>query len=258
MRGRDGRLRILDFGLARSQTPDRVAAARFATRPGLLIGTPGYIPPEQLAGERGDARADVYAFGVLIYEYACGQHPFATGAPKTVPGIGGIVARCLRPSPDERYANAGEIAAALDVGHAIAADAPTTTWWRVHQFVIIALYLVASVGAWVIKDWIETPITIAIFIAAGAATTIGCVFRGHLVFTERMNRANLGTERRRAARATTLVDLLLALLLIVDGVIVTGYRALPGVFTVSLALGIALGALVLEPATARAAFPDES
>jgi hypothetical protein len=258
MRARDGRLKILDFGLARAQGPEHSAAATFATRPGLLIGTPGYIAPEQLAGERGDARADVYAFGVMMYEYAAGSHPFATGAPKTIPAIGGIVSRCLKQSPDERYASAGEIAAALEGAHfSSAATLPSTTWWRVHQLVIIALYFAASALAWQIKAWIETPVTVAIFIALGAAATIGGVFRGHLVFTERMNRANLAAERARAVRATRLVDLLFSLLLMLDGVIVASFRALPSVFTVSLAVSIALAALVLEPATTKASFPDE-
>ena len=259
MRARDGRVKILDFGLARSQSPEPRAGGSFVTRPGLLIGTPGYIAPEQLAGQRGDARADVYAFGVLMYEYACGSHPFVSGAPKTVPGIGGVIARCLRQSPDERYASAGEIVAALEgaADHATVDDGRGVLWWRVHQLVIITLYFIASVVAWQIKAWMETPITLALFIACGAAATIGGVFRGHLVFTERMNRAHLTTERRRAGRATRLVDILFALLLLADGAIVAGFRALPAVFTISLALGIALANLVLEPATTRAAFGDE-
>jgi len=259
MRTRDGRLKILDFGLARLQSPDRVAEASFGTRSGVLLGTPGYIAPEQLAGQRGDARADVYAFGVLMHEYACGVHPFTTGAPRTIPAIGGVIARCLRQIPDERFATGGEVAAALGALEGFAADGAgrSTAWWRTHQLVIIALYFIASVAAWQIKDWIETPVTVSIFVALGAAATIGGVFRGHLVFTERMNRPHLADERRRTARATTLVDLLFAALLIVDGVIVASIRALPAVFIVSLAIGIALAALVLEPATTRAAFGAE-
>ncbi len=256
MRARDGRLKILDFGLARSQSSEKGAGATFATRPGVLIGTPGYIAPEQLAGERGDARADVYAFGVLMYEYAAGSHPFSSGAPKTIPVVGAIIARCLRQSPDERYANAGEIAAALEGAYG-GAPLRSTHWWRAHQLVIIALYIIGSAVAWQIKTWIETPATLSIFIALGAAATIGGVFRGHLVFTERMNNANLATERRRALRATRVVDLLFSLLLMIDGVIVASLRALPSLLTVSLAVGIALATLVLEPATTRAAFGED-
>jgi hypothetical protein len=264
MRTRDGRLKILDFGLARSQAvaPAGESAIRnpqpAITRPGLLVGTPGYIAPEQMAGERGDARADVYAFGVLVHVYASGVHPFTTGAPRTLPAIGHVIERCIRQAPDERFASAGEIAAALDGAYrAPAIAARSTTIWRTHQLVIILLYFVASVISWQIKDWIETPITVSIFIALGAAATIGGVFRGHLVFTERLNRANLLVERRRAARATTIVDLLFAALMLVDGVILASVRALPAVGTVSLAVGIALATLVLEPATTRGAFGDD-
>lgn len=256
MRGRDGRLKILDFGLARSVSGGE-RGQTLATRPGVLIGTPGYMAPEQLAGERGDARADVYAFGVLIYEYAVGSHPFSSGAPKTVAAVGAVIERCLRPSPDDRYGTAAEVAAALERS-AGGERRWSTQWWRVHQVVIIALYFAGSVAAWQIKTWVETPVTVALFIALGAAATVGGVFRGHLVFTERMNRALLDAERRRAARATRLVDLLSSLLLMIDGVIVAGHRALPSVLTVSLAVGIALAALVLEPATTRAAFGDQS
>ena len=253
MRGRDGRLKILDFGLARSQSPLALTAA---TRAGLLVGTPGYIAPEQLAGERGDARADVFAYGVLMSEYACGTHPFATGAARTVPAIGAVVAQCLRQSPDERFASASAIVAALEgEPNAAPAGAPLV-WWRVHQVAIVAIYVIAAAIAWQIKDWIETPITLAIFIASGAVATIGGVFRGHLLFTERMNRAHLAQERRRAGRVTVLVDLLFAALLLADAMIVVRVRALPAVFTVSLAVGVALAVLVLEPATTRAAFGE--
>jgi serine/threonine protein kinase len=258
MRARDGRLKILDFGLARSQSAAPAAEASLATRPGLLVGTPGYIAPEQLAGERGDARADVYAFGVLMHVYASGVHPFTTGAPRTLPAIGDVIERCIRQAPDERFVAAGEIVAALErTGRAPAVGGRSATIWRTHQLIVILLYFVASVIGWQIKDWIETPVTVSIFIALGAAATIGGVFRGHLVFTEQLNRANLLAERRRAARATTIVDLLFAALLLVDGVIVASVRALPAVGTVSLALGIALATLVLEPATTRGAFGDD-
>jgi hypothetical protein len=260
MRGRDGGLKILDFGLARSRSADHPVDATFGTRAGVLIGTPGYIAPEQLAGERGDARADVYAFGVLLYEYACGTHPFASGAQRTVPGIGAVLARCLRSSPDERFATGGEILAALDAvaagGVSDGDGAGRARWWSTHQLAMIALYALAAVGAWQIKTWLETPLTVSVFVAVSAAATIGGVFRGHLVFTERMNRGHLAVERRRASRILMIVDLVLAALLVVDGVLIVGIGALPCVFAISLAIGIALATIVLEPATTRAAFGE--
>jgi hypothetical protein len=253
MRASDGRLKVLDFGLARSQV-ESASIGQFATRPGALVGTPGYIAPEQLAGERGDARADVYAFGILMHEYATGKPPFATGAPRTVPAIAGIVERCLRLSPDERFQNAGEIAAALRTGTSI--QIPSTGWWRSHQFVITALYVVGSIAGWQIKAWMETPVTVAIFLSLGAFATIGGVLRGHLVFTERVNSQGLDRERRRARQSMRFVDLIFAILLFADGVLIGRIRALAGVFCVSLALIIASAALVLEPATNRATFGD--
>jgi predicted Ser/Thr protein kinase len=252
MRSKDGRLKILDFGLARSQSPLELTAA---SRAGLLVGTPGYIAPEQLAGERGDARADVYAFGVLMSEYASGTHPFATGAPRTVPAIGAIVAQCLRQSPDERFASAAAIAAALD-GRPGEAAPSRLSWWKIHQVVILTMYVVAAAVAWQVKTWIESPVTVGIFVAIGAAATVAGVFRGHLLFTERVNRPQLAHERRRAGRVTMVVDLMFGALLLVDAVLIARVRALPAVFTVSLAVGIALAALVLEPATTRAAFGE--
>lgn len=256
MRTRDGRLKILDFGLARSQIANPAIQATFGTRPGLLIGTPGYIAPEQLAGERGDARADVFAFGVLMHVFATGVHPFTTGAPRTVPAIGEIIQRCVNQAPGERFASASEIVAALGALDRPSAGAGSTGIWRTHQLVIILLYFIASVVAWQIKAWLETPVTVSIFVALGAAATIGGVFRGHLVFTDRMHPANLAGERRRAARATTIVDLLFSTLLLLDGVIAASVSALIAVLTISLAIGISLAALVLEPATTRAAFGD--
>ncbi|MBI3403136.1 MAG: hypothetical protein HY048_17120 [Acidobacteria bacterium] len=112
--------------------------------------------------------------------------------------------------------------------------------------------------AWLNKERVETPVTVSIFLALGAAATIGGVLRGHLVFTERMNRAHLAVERRRAARPIVLIDISIGALLSIDGVIIAATGALSAVFTISLALGIVLAALVLEPATTAAAFGDGS
>src|SRR5207247_1172829 len=67
MRTADGRLKILDFGLARIDTPDASPSAGrpLATLPGVLLGTPAYMAPEQLNGQPADARTDVFAYGVL-------------------------------------------------------------------------------------------------------------------------------------------------------------------------------------------------
>jgi serine/threonine protein kinase len=92
MRTQDGRLKIVDFGLARVDTAAFASSIASLTQSGIIIGTPAYMAPEQLNGERGDARADVFAFGVMLYEYACGTHPFAAAtatARAAFPGAAG-------------------------------------------------------------------------------------------------------------------------------------------------------------------------
>jgi hypothetical protein len=158
----------------------------------------------------------------------------------------------------DRFGSASELVGALEVADGDEAGrAPRAPWWRAHQVVITLLYIAAATWAWQLKEWVETPVTVAIFLALGAAATIGGVLRGHLVFTELMNHARLATERRRTHRATLLLDLLTALLLFADAAIIAGTRALPAVFAIALAVGIALASLVLEPATTAAAFGDD-
>src|SRR5205823_5940644 len=157
--------------------------ARIATQAGVLIGTPAYMSPEQINGEPVDARADVFAFGVLLYEYACGVHPFigstmlatvarvlesdarplAARCPSISSGLADVISKCLRKSPVERYGSAAEIAAALGaVGDGAPARQPTTIWWRAHQIVIALLYVVAAILSWQIKEWDETAVTVAV------------------------------------------------------------------------------------------------
>ncbi|PYQ85413.1 MAG: hypothetical protein DMG03_08975, partial [Acidobacteria bacterium] len=133
MRTADGRLKILDFGLARI---DSVQENVRVTRTGVMVGTLAYMAPEQRHHGHVDARADVFAYGVVMYEYACGTHPVRASAPLSVPaGLSEVFARCLREVPAERFASGGEIAGALDRA-ADAAVSPHASWWRIHQLVI--------------------------------------------------------------------------------------------------------------------------
>ena len=129
MRMGDGRVKVLDFGIA------RVASAQEAslTATGEAIGTVPYMSPEQLRGEAIDARADLFALGVLIHELATGRHPFERPAsaeiisailrdppepiarlrPDTPASLVQAVARCLEKDPDARVQTAREVASAL-------------------------------------------------------------------------------------------------------------------------------------------------
>jgi non-specific serine/threonine protein kinase len=126
---------VVDFGLATDQD------ASSLTSTGLWEGTPAYVAPEQLRGERVDSRTDVYALGVLIFHALAGQTPYArehdSGTllahlhapppsltelrPDLPRAVDAVIARSLAKAPDARHPSAGELAGEL--AHALAGDA---------------------------------------------------------------------------------------------------------------------------------------
>ncbi len=89
----DGRAKLLDFGIAARLTPEsegatRAPTAAYPTEPGTVLGTPGYMSPEQIRGEPADRTSDVFSFGIVLYEMFSGRHPFRGGsAPETMAAI---------------------------------------------------------------------------------------------------------------------------------------------------------------------------
>ncbi len=131
--GRRGEVKIADFGIALEATGERL------TQVGCAVGTPPYMSPEQLLGERVDTRSDLFAFGVLLYEMLCGKPPFPevdpereealirriqTGryrpprrAASRVPRwLARLVRNCLRPRPARRPPSAAAVRHALERG----------------------------------------------------------------------------------------------------------------------------------------------
>jgi len=122
----DGHLKIIDFGIAFMEGAPRVTWRGFSG----LMGTPEYMAPEQIKGERGGASTDIYAMGCLTYHLLSGTPPFTgdnpltimyqhmTNAPKPLtailpnlhPGIWASIRRSLRRRKEERYASAREMA----------------------------------------------------------------------------------------------------------------------------------------------------
>lgn len=277
MRDRSGRLKVLDFGLAYAADAGIVNAGALATMPGVLVGTPAYMAPEQLNGERADARADVFAYGVVVYEYACGTHPFNASTPlglvarvleSDAPPISDrvhhlpahvamVIDRCLRKSAADRFGSATEIVAALQAGDAdVSRRRPTGIglWWRAHQAAMMALYLSAAALAWSIKETVHEPLTLWVFIALGIGAAVGGIARGHLLFTSAYNLPRLKDEHMRVRWTLTSVDLLIAAALAADGLWIAPVHPLWGVITVGLGAGVALATLLMEPATAAATF----
>ncbi len=134
---RDGRVKILDFGLAKQEVPGAGAGAPTigpATAPGTVLGTVGYMSPEQVRGEPADARSDLFSLGAVLYEMATGRRAFerATSAETMTailreepegletsstllpPALQRIVHHCLEKNPRERFRSAEDLAFALD------------------------------------------------------------------------------------------------------------------------------------------------
>ncbi len=127
---RDGQLRIMDFGTAMLDGAKRLTWRHLSES----LGTPDYMSPEQIRGERGDARSDLYAWGVLMYEVLTGRPPFegdnwlATMAghlqsdPKPLrshradipPALEAVVLKAMRRYPEHRYQSAAELLHDLD------------------------------------------------------------------------------------------------------------------------------------------------
>ena len=134
---RDGQVRILDFGIARS------IRSKGLTGAGVIIGTPEYMSPEQVEGGEVDARSDLYSLGIILYECLVGRVPFEGDTPFSVgvkqksetpdnprelnpdipEDLGRLVLKCLEKSPDRRYRTAEELGAELE---RIAKRIPTT------------------------------------------------------------------------------------------------------------------------------------
>jgi len=135
---RDGSLKILDFGLAKrlSHVQEDLGQEVGAglTRPGLLLGTVGYMSPEQAQGRAADARSDLFALGAVLYEMLAGRRAFTGGSdaeslaavlrddppalsslrPDVPPALDDVVARCLCKDSASRFATAREVASALE------------------------------------------------------------------------------------------------------------------------------------------------
>ena len=121
----DGRVKIADFGIARTETSELTMA-------GTVLGTPAYMSPEQFLGQRVDARSDLFACGIILYQFLTGEKPF-TGNPTTImykvlreepvpacnlnlmlPEIWNVVLKtAMAKHPDDRYQSANDFAAAI-------------------------------------------------------------------------------------------------------------------------------------------------
>jgi serine/threonine protein kinase/Tol biopolymer transport system component len=135
---RDGRVKILDFGIAKLLAREAGASDALATAPGtalgVVMGTAAYMSPEQVSGQVVDERSDLFSFGIVLHEMLSGKTPFAERTPietmtavlradppplgvgenGVTPALDRVVTHCLEKSPDARFQSARDLAFALE------------------------------------------------------------------------------------------------------------------------------------------------
>jgi Tol biopolymer transport system component len=147
---RTGQLKLLDFGIAKSNplvTETRglldptISPGGSATRTGSVLGTPGYMSPEQVRGEPLDPRSDIFSLGIVLHELLSGQRTFRSGSivesgysilhddpqplpPSVPPGVAQLVQRCLAKDPEQRFQSARDVAFALEALRGTGASTP--------------------------------------------------------------------------------------------------------------------------------------
>ena len=175
----DDRVKILDFGLAKISEPVHnleeqtdVLTRRVNTDPGAVMGTAGYMAPEQIRGQRVDHRADIFSLGLILYEMLSGRRAFhGDSAFETLnailkedppqlsesndqvnPALERVVLHCLEKNPGQRFQSAGDVAFALDslsglssnrtIADAFSEAPRQKSWWR---WVIAAALLIGLI-----------------------------------------------------------------------------------------------------------------
>jgi hypothetical protein len=179
---RDGRVKILDFGLAKLVKPEEghetvITLASPATLPGMVLGTVGYMSPEQVRGESSDARSDIFSFGAVLFEMLTGKRAFKrdtaaetmTAVLREEPpelndtgwqgplGLQRILTRCLEKGVERRFQSASDLAFAIEsLGGTSStrsvAQPKTSRAWLPWTAIALAL-LALGTGLWLVGRW---------------------------------------------------------------------------------------------------------
>jgi serine/threonine protein kinase len=183
---RDGRIKILDFGLAKlakleaaSDEGATLEAAAQETSPGMVLGTVGYMSPEQVKGEAADARSDIFALGATLYEMLSGRRAFRketsaetmtailkedpaelSASDKPIaPALERIVRRCLEKKPLQRFQSARDLAFDLEAFTGISSTntaSVTAAGWLPRKWLLplaagVLLLIAGAVGGWLYR-----------------------------------------------------------------------------------------------------------
>jgi eukaryotic-like serine/threonine-protein kinase len=176
---KDGRVKILDFGLAKLMDPVQPAEGRSRlqtvdpqTQPGVVLGTVGYMSPEQVRGRATDHRSDIFSFGAILYEMLTGKRAFhrdstadtmsailkeeptdLSNMPNVPPSLERVMRHCLEKNPEERFQSARDLAFDLEMVSGASGTSPAqsstvkTSRGKLLRLAAIPLILAALAGA---------------------------------------------------------------------------------------------------------------
>ena len=282
----DAGVKILDFGIAQL---DRDTTARTTlTAAGTMMGTPGYMAPEQLRGEQVDARTDIFALGVLLYELLAGEPPFGRGATPSVvlavierepapvaqrvqgvpPAVAQIVATSLAKTPGSRYQSAGALVAALETARlALLGVSPPASsspvepteahdplwWWRFHLATATVAHALMVIPAWRFLGRLPGPVGRALFLSLLVLAATTGIMRLHLRFMASEAPGDRAAEWARRGPWVRWGTRAFAALLTLGGIAVADQDAALAAVCLACAAGSAVAVEVIEPATAARA-----
>jgi hypothetical protein len=285
-----GVIKVLDFGLAR----DEYATQQGLTQPGMIVGTPAYLAPEQALGKKTDFRTDIFTLGLLMYELASGTNPFAAGTitatidrivnddppplsavrPHTFPGLDRVIQRCLRKDPLARYRSTQEIIGDLErVNHrsrpsaddlpleelAPPASPPRARQWLVtHHVIMSVMYVLLLYPAWYARGWLAAPLNSAFVLALLGTAAAGASLRLHLWFTAINFPRQLAEQQAATARWTRICDVVFAVIQIGAALGISDMHPEFAMLFVAASVAILVASFVIEPATVRAALGHPS
>jgi predicted Ser/Thr protein kinase len=193
-------VKLLDFGLAKNLMPAASMLATTAataeaplTGQGTILGTVSYMSPEQLQGRDADARSDIFAFGLVLYEMLTGRRAFDGTSPASVIGailerpspivepelqhraVNRIIATCLAKDPDDRFQTARDLKRSIDwssSGNEAASSTPRASRMRIAWVAAVALLGVVAAAGWLRPRAVPQDADFALTIAPPDATGI--------------------------------------------------------------------------------------
>ena len=280
-----GETKILDFGLARFQTGalDSATISVALTTAGTIVGTVGYMSPEQLECKDVDFRSDIFSFGVMLYELGCGTHPFqgssaastianvlnqqppplTSANPITPPELERIVGKCIRKNREERYQSTRDLLVDLENlqrglrEQMVAAPALSRRWWWSHHLATLflttpgVLYLVNE-AAPAVPGSLRMPLILLQVVAVA----LNWCLRFALLNAALGDPKSLAREARRLRPWIQWSGWAIIVGLVVTALSIANTKEVLAMVIAALAMGGVVSVVFLEPSTARAAFGE--